>query len=41
MEFRKVRMERKGDCPLCGENPTITTLVDEGRVTCNRKGCKC
>jgi molybdopterin/thiamine biosynthesis adenylyltransferase len=41
MEFRKVRMERKADCPLCGENPTITTLVDEGRVTCNRKGCKC
>jgi molybdopterin/thiamine biosynthesis adenylyltransferase len=40
-EFRKVRVQRNPDCPLCGSNPTITTLVDEGRVVCNKKGCKC
>jgi molybdopterin/thiamine biosynthesis adenylyltransferase len=29
MEFRKVRLERNPECPLCGENPQITELRDE------------
>jgi len=41
MEFRKVRVSRNPDCALCGPNATITTLVDEGKVTCDKKGCKC
>ncbi|MBN1507522.1 MAG: molybdopterin-synthase adenylyltransferase MoeB [Sedimentisphaerales bacterium] len=27
MEFRKVHVGRNADCPLCGPNPTITTLA--------------
>jgi len=41
MDFRKVPAGRRADCPLCGSNPSITTLVDEGKVNCHRKGCKC
>jgi molybdopterin/thiamine biosynthesis adenylyltransferase len=41
MSFRKVPAGRRNDCPLCGPNPTITSLADEGKVSCNRKGCKC
>jgi molybdopterin/thiamine biosynthesis adenylyltransferase len=41
MDFRKVPVQRRADCPLCGPNATITRLTDEGKVTCNRKGCKC
>jgi hypothetical protein len=29
MEFRKVRLKRNPNCPLCGENPQITELRDE------------
>lgn len=28
MRFRELRIERNPACPLCGEAPTITTLVD-------------
>jgi adenylyltransferase/sulfurtransferase len=28
MEFREVRLKRNPDCPVCGEHPTITELVD-------------
>jgi molybdopterin-synthase adenylyltransferase len=41
MSFRKVPTERNMECPLCGPYATITALVDEGKVSCNRKGCKC
>jgi len=37
MEFRKVHTGRRADCPLCGSNPTITTLMDDGPAGCNRK----
>jgi molybdopterin/thiamine biosynthesis adenylyltransferase len=40
-DFRKVRVQRSPDCPLCGPKATIKTLQDEGRVTCDKKGCKC
>ena len=28
MEFREVKMRRNKDCPLCGDNPTVTALID-------------
>ena len=28
MRFRELRLRRNPECPLCGENPTITKLID-------------
>ena len=28
MEFRTVKIRRNADCPLCGESPTISELID-------------
>ena len=28
MEFREVKIRRNKDCPLCGDNPTVTELID-------------
>lgn len=28
MDFREVRMKRNPNCPLCGDNPTVTELID-------------
>ena len=28
MTFREVRLKRNPNCPLCGDNPTITELID-------------
>ena len=28
MEFRTVKVRRNPDCPLCGDNPTVTELID-------------
>src|SRR5271169_5746014 len=28
MQFRELRLRRDPQCPLCGENPTITKLID-------------
>lgn len=28
MEFRTLKIRRNPDCPVCGENPTITELID-------------
>ena len=28
MEFRAVRLRRNPECPLCGDNPTVTELID-------------
>lgn len=28
MQFREVRIRRDPDCPICGENPTITELMN-------------
>lgn len=28
MEFRTVKVRRNPNCPLCGENPTVTELID-------------
>ena len=31
-QFREIRIKRNPDCPLCGERPTITELVEDGNV---------
>jgi molybdopterin/thiamine biosynthesis adenylyltransferase len=41
MDFRKVRLKRNANCPLCGEKPQITELKDQQQVACDLKGCKC
>jgi adenylyltransferase/sulfurtransferase len=41
MEFRKVRLNRSPNCPLCGKNPQITELRDEEQVVCDLKSSKC
>jgi len=28
MEFREVRLRRDPSCPLCGDHPTVTELID-------------
>ena len=28
MDFREVKIRRNPDCPLCGDNPTVTELID-------------
>jgi adenylyltransferase/sulfurtransferase len=28
MKFREVKIKRNPECPLCGDNPTITALID-------------
>jgi len=28
MEFRTVRIRQNPDCPLCGEAPSVTELID-------------
>lgn len=28
MEFRELKLEKNPDCPLCGDRPTITKLID-------------
>jgi hypothetical protein len=28
MEFRTLNVPRDPDCPVCGENPTVTELID-------------
>jgi molybdopterin/thiamine biosynthesis adenylyltransferase len=43
MAFRKIRLKRNPNCPLCGMNPEITELEDEpdARTVCDLKNCKC
>lgn len=37
MRFREVRVKRNPLCPVCGENPSITTLFDYEQKTCDLK----
>ena len=41
MQFRKVRLDRNPDCPLCGKKPRITELKDEEQIVCDLKSRKC
>jgi adenylyltransferase/sulfurtransferase len=35
MNFRKVKLSKQKDCPVCGEHPTITELVDAQQAVCD------
>lgn len=37
MDFRKINLSRNPACPLCGENPRITELLDEEQAVCDLK----
>ncbi len=39
-EFRKIKLNRNPDCPLCGSHPVIIELRDEQQVVCDLKGGK-
>jgi adenylyltransferase/sulfurtransferase len=28
MSFRTLKVQRNPDCPLCGDHPTVTSLID-------------
>jgi len=34
MDFRKIKLNRQADCPICGDHPTITELTDAQRPVC-------
>jgi adenylyltransferase/sulfurtransferase len=36
--FREIRVRRNPDCPVCGERPTITELIDQEQEVCAVKG---
>jgi ABC-type nitrate/sulfonate/bicarbonate transport system substrate-binding protein len=35
MEFGEVELAHKPDCPVCGENPSITSLIDYEQAVCD------
>lgn len=37
MDFRKVPLHKRDNCPVCGNNPTITELIDEEQPACDLK----
>jgi molybdopterin/thiamine biosynthesis adenylyltransferase len=37
MDFRKINTRHNKYCKLCGDNPTITELVDYEQATCDLK----
>jgi molybdopterin/thiamine biosynthesis adenylyltransferase len=36
-DFRKIRLKRNPSCPLCGNNPQITELIDQVQPICDLK----
>ncbi len=41
MTFRKLKLSRNPNCPICGEKPVITSLTDEAQPVCDLKTCNC
>jgi molybdopterin/thiamine biosynthesis adenylyltransferase len=37
MEFRKIRLKSNSGCPVCGETPSITALIDYEEPACELK----
>ena len=35
MNFRKVKLHKQENCPVCGEHQTVIELIDEAQVVCN------
>ena len=40
MDFRKIKTRRNENCPVCGNNPTITELIDYEQAVCDLKNHK-
>lgn len=38
MEFRKVKINKRESCEICGKNPTIKELIDYEQPQCDLKG---
>jgi adenylyltransferase/sulfurtransferase len=39
MQFRELALEKDRECPVCGERPTVTTLIDY-EAFCGMRGAK-
>ena len=37
MDFHKIRLRKQKNCQICGDNPTITELLDEEQALCNQR----
>ena len=37
MEFRKLKIKKRVECPVCGKNPQITSLIDYEQTVCDLK----
>lgn len=35
MTFRTIKLPKNHDCPVCGDHPTITKLIDYEQVECD------
>ncbi len=40
MDFRNVRVKKNPHCPICGDSPRITELIDEEQPVCDLKNKK-
>ena len=40
MDFRKINTRRQASCAICGDNPTITELIDYEQAVCDLHGKK-
>lgn len=40
MDFSKITVRRTGSCPVCGEHPTITQLIDYEQAACELKSSR-
>lgn len=40
MDFRKIKSHKNSKCPICGENPTVTELIDYEQAACDLKSHK-
>jgi molybdopterin/thiamine biosynthesis adenylyltransferase len=41
MQFRKIPMKRNARCPICGDEPTVTELIDHEQAVCDMEGGTC
>ncbi len=37
MEFRNLKIKKRAECPVCGERPQITSLIDYEQTVCDLK----
>ena len=41
MQFRKIPMKRNARCPICGDEPTVTELIDHEQAVCDMESGAC